>query len=189
MSLEINEQREHAEHGATDPFIARVSITIAILAVAAAVTNSLENLETAATITDSSRAVLAQNQASDQWAYYQAKSVKKHIYALAADEGYPNADKYKKTSAKEAQDGDEVSKEAKAFEAKRDGFNESAESHEQRHHMLSAAATLLEMAIAIATIAIITRKNGWWLTSVGLGVAGALIAGVCYGLPFLHALK
>ncbi len=42
------------------------------------------------------------------------------------------------------------------------------------------------MGIAIATIAIITRKNGWWLTSVGLGVVGAAIAGVCYGLPLLH---
>ena len=180
MSLEINEQREHAEHGAADPFIARVSITIAVLAVAAAVTNSLENLETAATITDSSRAVLAQNQASDQWAFYQAKSVKKHIYALAADEGYPNSDKYKKTSAKEAADGEGVSKDAKKFEARRDELNESAEKHEQRHHRLSAAATLLEMGIAIATIAIITRRNGWWLAASALGVGGAVLAAGAY---------
>jgi hypothetical protein len=182
MSLETNEQSEHAEEAARerDPFLATVSITIALLAVVTAVTNSLEQLETAAAITDSSRAVLAQNQASDQWAFYQAKSVKKHIYALAADEGFPNADKYKKTAAKEVSDGEEVTKKAKEFEAKRDELNEHVEKHEQRHHRLSAGATLLEMGIAICTIAIITRKRVWWLASVALGVTGAVLASGAY---------
>jgi hypothetical protein len=180
MSLEINEHREHAEHGAHDPFIGRVSITIAVLAAAAALVNSLEQVETAAAITDSSRAVLAQNEASDQWAYYQSKSVKKHVYTLAADEGFPNADKYRKVAAKEAQDGDAVTKEAKAFEEKRDHFNENAETHETRHHRLSIGATLIEIGIAIATVAIITRRNSWWLVSVLLGLGGAALAGGAY---------
>jgi hypothetical protein len=180
MSMDVNEDRERAEHGAHDPYIGMVSITIAVLAVVTAVVNSLENVETATAITDSSKAVLAQNQASDQWAYYQAKSVKKHIYSLAADEGYPNADKYKKTAAKEASDGDDVAKKAKAFEDKRDSLNEHVEKHETRHHRLSIAATLLEMGIAIATIAIITRQKGWWFASMALGAGGAVLAAGAY---------
>jgi hypothetical protein len=179
MSLELNEHREHAEHAAhavRDPFVGRVSITIAMLAVLAAVTNSLEQVETAKAITDSSRAVLAQNQASDQWAYYQAKSMKKHIYTLAADEGFPSADLYRKTAAKEAADSDAVTKQAQAFEKKREAFNEGVELHETRHHRLAAGGTLMEIGIAIATVAIITRRNAWWLAAALLGVGGTVLA-------------
>jgi hypothetical protein len=180
MSLEVNEHREHAEHAVRDPFVGGVSITIAVLAVLAAVTNSLEQVETAKAITDSSRAVLAQNQASDQWAYYQAKSMKKHIYTLAADEGFPNADKYRGTAAKEAADGDAVTRQAQAFEKKREAFNDGVELHETRHHRLAAGGTLLEIGIAIATVAIITRRNAWWLASALLGVGGAVLASGAY---------
>lgn len=176
MALEINEHREHAEHGAHDAFVGRVSITIAVLAVMAAVTNSLEQVETAKAITDSTDAGLAQNQASDQWAFYQAKSMKKHIYTLAADEGFPNADKYRKTAAKEASDGEAITKEAQAFEKKRDALREDRDLHETRHHRLAAGATLIEIGIAIATVAIITRRNAWWLASGLLGVGGTILA-------------
>lgn len=180
MSLEVNEHREHAEHGMHDPFVGRVSITIAVLAVLAAVATSLEQVETAKAITDSSRAVLAQNQASDQWAFYQAKSMKKHIYTLAADEGFPNADKYRKTAAREAGEGDAITKQAQAFEKKREAFNEGVDLHETRHHRLAAGATLIEIGIAIATVAIITRRNGWWVASALLGAGGVVLAAGAY---------
>ena len=180
MALEINEHREHAEHGAHDAFVGRVSITIAVLAVMAAVTNSLEQVETAQAITDSSRAVLAQNQASDQWAFYQAKSMKKHIYTLAADEGFPNAVKYRATAAKEASDGDGITKQAQAFEKKREAYNEGVELHETRHHRLAIGGTLIEIGIAIATVAIITRRNTWWLGSALLGAGGVALAAGAY---------
>ena len=100
-----------------------------------------------------------------------------HTYA---DEGFPNADKYKKTAAREAEEGDKVSKDAKAFEKKRDELNESAEAHETRHHRLAVGATLVEIGIAIATVAIITRRNSWWLLSTLLGLGGAALATGAY---------
>jgi hypothetical protein len=172
MTLESNEQIENAEHGAKDPFIGIVSITIALLAVITAVTSSLEQVEAGGAIVDSSRAVLAQNQASDSWAYYQAKSLKKHLYGIAGDTPSANAERYKKTSAKESSDSDKAQSDAKGFEKKRDELLESVEKHEHRHHRLTFAAMLLEMGIAISTIAIITRKKYWWLSSVALGLAG-----------------
>ena len=179
-AIEHREHAEHAEHAVRDPFVGRVSITIAILAVLAAVTNSLEQVETAKAITNSSRAVLAQNQASDQWAFYQAKSMKKHIYTLAADEGFPNADKFRKTAAKEAADGDAITKQAQAFEKKREALNEGVELHETRHHRLAMGGTLIEIGVAIATVAIVTRRNAWWLASALLGAGGAVLAAGAY---------
>jgi hypothetical protein len=151
-------------------------VTIALLAVVTAVTNSLEQVEAGAAIVDSSRAVLAQNQASDSWAYYQSKSLKKHLYGIAADTPSANADRYKKTSAKESADSDAAQTTAKSFEKKRDDLMEDVEKHEHRHHRLTFAAMLLEMGIAISTIAIITRKRWPWTISTVLGAAGVIVA-------------
>jgi len=86
MPTEHFEHAEHAEHAAHsgDKFLARVSMTIAILAVAAATVGSLETIETAGAISEKNRAVLLQNKATDNWNFYQAKSVKKNMYDIAA---------------------------------------------------------------------------------------------------------
>ena len=172
---EIVEQREHAEHAAHahNPLITRASITIAILAVATAVIGSLETVENGAAITEASRAVLAQDKATDSWNFYQAKSIKKRIDTLAADQAGANGDKFRQTAAKEGGEEAGIQAEAKKDEAERDSLLASSERHEQRHHRLTAAATLLEMAIAISTIAIITGRRWPWVISVIIGLAGA----------------
>ena len=88
-----HEHVEHAEHAAhaNDPFISRVSITIAVLAVLAAGVGSLETMEAGAAIQSSSEAVLEQNKASDIWDEYLTDSLKKHLYGIAADAGGANA--------------------------------------------------------------------------------------------------
>ena len=91
MPSEHFEHAEHAEHAAHDgsPFLLNVSVTIAILAVIAATVGSLETLETAATLTEQNAAALLQNKTSDQWAFFQAKSVKKNAYDIAGRQGGP----------------------------------------------------------------------------------------------------
>lgn len=90
------EHAEHAEHAAHDgnPFLITVSVTIAVLAVLAATVGSFESLETAEAINDKSEAAYLQNKASDQWAFYQAKSIKKNAYEIAAAGGGPNKDDF-----------------------------------------------------------------------------------------------
>ncbi len=74
--MEAHEHAEHAEHAAhaRDPYITKVSITVAVLAVLAAAAGSLETVEGGRAITESSEAVLAQDQATDAWNEYQADS-------------------------------------------------------------------------------------------------------------------
>src|ERR1700761_8335832 len=100
-ALEAHEHAEHAEHAAhaRDPFISKVSITVAVLAVLAATAGSMETVEGGRAITESSEAVLAQNKATDAWNEYQADSLKRHLYELAADRGDAHADAYRKTAA------------------------------------------------------------------------------------------
>src|ERR1700753_3300463 len=97
-ALEAHEHTEHAEHAAheKDPFVSRVSITVAVLAVLAAAAGILETVEGGRAITLSSEAVLAQDVATDSWNEYQADSLKRHMYEIAADGGGAHADHYKK---------------------------------------------------------------------------------------------
>ena len=87
--LEFHEHREHAMHAAeaNDPLITRVSITIAVLAVVTAIIGSIESVETAGAVLESNKATLQQALASDQWAYYQAKGIKKRLDEMAAAAG------------------------------------------------------------------------------------------------------
>jgi hypothetical protein len=97
-ALDAHESSEHAEHAAhdRDPFIANVSITIAVLAVLAAAAGSLESIEGDKAITASAEAVLRQDQATDSWTEYEADSLKRHMYTIAANGGGARAADYKK---------------------------------------------------------------------------------------------
>jgi hypothetical protein len=181
-ALEAHEHAEHAEHAAHehDPFISRVSITIAILAVLAAGVGSLETIEEGGAITAASEAVLSQDKATDVWGEYQSDSLKKHIYGLAADAGGTNAARYQSTAKEQVAKQAEVKKQAQEDEAERDKLLATSRRHEHRHHWLTAAATLLEIGIAICTVAIITRRRAFWLGSVGLGLGGVALFAVAY---------
>jgi hypothetical protein len=181
-ALEAHEHAEHAEHAAHehDPFISLVSITIAILAVLAAGVGSLETIEAGGAITASSEAVLSQDKATDVWGEYQSDSLKKHLYGIAADAGGPNAARYQSTAKEQVAKQAEVKKQAQEDEAERDKLLAQSRMHEHRHHWLTAAATMLEIGIAICTVAIITRRRAFWLGSLGLGILGAALFGAAY---------
>ena len=181
-ALEAHEHAEHAEHAAHehDPFVSRVSITIAILAVLAATVGSLETIEAGGAITSSSEAVLSQDKATDLWGEYQADSLKKHLYGLAADAGGANAAKYAATAKEQVEKQAEIKAKALEDEHERDSLLAAGRAHEHRHHWLTAAATMLEIGIAICTVAIITRRRGFWLGSMGLGLGGLALFAAAY---------
>ena len=181
-AFSAHEHAEHAEHAAhaSDPFISRVSITIAVLAVLAATVGSLETMEAGAAIQASSEAVLEQNKASDIWGEYQADSLKKHLYGIAADAGGANAERYHKTSDEQKAAQAEVKKHALEDEAARDRRLAEGRVYEHRHHWLAAAATLAEIGIAICTVAIITRRKPFWFGSLALGLTSLLVLGYTY---------
>jgi hypothetical protein len=116
-ALEAHEHAEHAEHAAHEgnPFLSRVSITIAILAVMAAAAGSLETVEGGRAITESSEAVLSQEKATDAWNEYQADSLKRHMYDIAADNGGAHATDYKNDSSDQRTAQDKARKDAQDF--------------------------------------------------------------------------
>ena len=181
-ALEAHEHAEHAEHAAhaRDPFISRVSITVAVLAVMAAAAGSLETVEGGRAITESSEAVLAQDKATDSWNEYQADSLKRHMYEIALATSSTKAEEYR-GDIKEQREGQSKARDkAKEAEDERDMRLRSSALHEQRHHWLTGAATLIEIGIALSTVAIITRRRTFWVSAMGLGAVGAALFAVAY---------
>jgi hypothetical protein len=181
-ALEAHEHREHAEEAARehDPFISRVSITIAGLAVLAAVAGSLENVEGGQAITASSESVLAQDQATDSWGEYESDSLKRHLYVLAAQQGATHAADDLGEASKQDVKQDTARAKALGHEADRDRLVKESAEHERRHHWLTGAATLLEIGIAMSTITIITRRRPLWLGALAFGAAGLALLATAY---------
>ncbi|HUZ12329.1 MAG TPA: DUF4337 family protein [Caulobacteraceae bacterium] len=172
--LEHHEQAEHAAHGARsgDKLISRVTLTIAVLAVLAAISASLENSESDAAISAKNDAVLAQDQATDAWGLANSKSLRKKVYEIAADRGGARSGAYARSAAHESGDERRAQSQALALERKRDAALGRSERHERRHGRLTVASTLLHMAIAIATLAIILTRRWPWVAAVALSAAG-----------------
>ena len=182
-ALENHEQREHAEHAAHsgDPFIVRVSVTIAILAVIAAGISSLETVESGRALSKLSEAGLAQNKATDTWGYYQAERLKKAIYDAVALQSPDKAADAGKQSQRYDSSSKKIEEDARKLEESVANAEEESRVHEERHHRLTLAATFLHVAIAVSTIAIIAKGQRWpWYAAILLGVVGLGVGATAY---------
>jgi len=161
----------HHEGHESDPFGRTVGVLAAIIAVfLAAVTIQSHRSHTAA--------VIHRTDANDKWAFYQAKSIKRHIAELAnrtaatpdnAAHAAEEAARYQKEEA-------DVQAHARALEAERD----AAAKHGKP---LGFAIASLQIAIALASVCLITKRKPLWAASGLLGAVG--IGYLIYGLYFV----
>jgi hypothetical protein len=165
MSVE-EELQEHAEH-AHDPFDKRVAATMAIVAAALAVVSVLSHLAT-------TEEILKQQKASDQWSYYQAKSIRRYASEIAHDtfaamKNDKQSEQYAKNAEKYRKDDEEISKEAKALED---------ESHlkGKQELRLDFGEVFLELAIVLGSLSILTKRPEMWYLSIGSAVIGVGLA-------------
>ncbi len=131
-----------------------VAISTALIAVFAAISSLMAGHH-------SDEALIAQIKASDQWAYYQAKGIKAEIKSLEVSAGKADPS----AVAKYKSDQDAIQKEAKGDE------DESAD-HITKHISFAKAVTFFQIAIAIAAIAILTRRKLLWYASMALALVG-----------------
>jgi len=132
----------------------------------------------------STRSVLAQTQASDQWAYYQAKSIKGYIYETQkekfelelkasgpkmprsmVEEYTQRIDSYSKKIKKYEEEKKQIEQEARRFE----GVKEDAQRHAQ---IFGMAVIFLQIAILLSSIAALLKKKIVWILGLILGVVG-----------------
>ena len=179
--LEAHEQTEHLAHTAGhDRFVSRLAILVSGLAVLAAIAGNLEALETTKALATTGEATLSQDEATDAWGEYQADSIKRHLYTIAGELNPAKADAFNKIAKEQNGKQAAVRKRAQEAEAARSKLVAESRKHEERHHWLSAAATLFEIAIALSTVSIVTRKNWLWQAGATLGVVGIVLAAMAF---------
>jgi hypothetical protein len=168
----IHEELER-EGGA---LIRRIALTTAVLAALAAI----GSLEAGATVNEAlllkTEATRLQAEASDQWAYYQAKGVKAAVAeaqaaAWAAAGKEPPA-AYEERRRRYTEEQEQIQEKAREKERARDEKEAEAAHLLHAHHRHAAAVALFQVAIALGAIAALTRIRLVWLASLALGLAG-----------------
>ena len=127
-------------------------------------------------------AVLERAEATDQWNFYQAKSMKQNIAEIAAATATDPkvAQKYAAEAKRYAAEKKDIEKVAREHEAKAKGFLEKSEMALHPHHNLSISMTLLQIAIALASITVLTQKR-WLLYGAGVAAfVGAVLGGIAW---------
>ena len=173
MPDELSELQENAEHGRENPSLAPISVTMAILAVCVAVVSLMGHRA-------HTEELMTQNQATDQWAYYQAKNIRRHNYEMGEDllslvefKNKEQADKvrekYHAEAARYTKEQSEIEEQAKEFE------KESARE-QRRANRFDLGEVFLEIALVISSLSLLSRKRMFWFLGIVSGLAGLGVA-------------
>jgi hypothetical protein len=157
-------------------FLKQIALTTAVLAAFAAVAA----LKAGATVnvalllkTESTR---LQAQASDQWAYYQAKGLKAAVQDATAASweaaGKPVPDRLREQAKRYAEEQAEIKKAAQEKEKERDEKSAEADHLLHAHHRFANAVALFQVSIALGALAALTRNRAVWWGSMLVGLSG-----------------
>jgi hypothetical protein len=173
MSEELNELQEHAEHAKHNPALAPVSVTMAALAVLVAVVTLLGHRA-------HTEEVVLQAKSSDQWAYYQAKNIRRHTDELFVDLTSVQAtidaaalanlrDKYAGEAARYKDEQKEIEDKAHDMEAE-------VATERNRADRFDLGEVFLEVGLVITSITLLSGRRLFWYVGIVLGVVGIVIS-------------
>ncbi len=168
-----------------------VSLSMVLIAVLAAVATLKGGGFSTRTLKEMNEATFNQTQASDQWSYYQAKSIKQNLYEIELDHlmagTAPEAGAVAKLKARldqYAKDKADITAKAKEFEAARDAARQMAAKTAEHSKQMGLAITLYQIAIALGGMCLIVKKKPLWFASGILAVlATAQMIYVLFLLP------
>lgn len=172
-SPEFHELQEHAEHGAHNPSLAPVSLTMAILAVALAIVSLLGHRA-------HTEEMLLQTQVSDRWAYYQAKNIRMHEDDVMADlasvmvttdtqKAAQVRDKYKTEADRYRTDKNEI-------EAGAHQLEKETQLVGRRSDRFDLSEVFLEIALVVTSITLLSGRRMFWYSGIALSAIGVVVA-------------
>jgi hypothetical protein len=166
---EVGEEHEHEKN----PLVLPVSLTISILAVLVAAVTLLGHRA-------HTEELLLQSQATDQWAYYQAKNIRLHemqsmvdllgtITPIDKERNAALKEKYNKEVERYNGDKENISEKAKDLEKERDNVSHRADRFD-------GGEALIEIGLVICSITLLTKRRGFWVAGMVVAALGVLFA-------------
>jgi hypothetical protein len=180
MSEELNELQENAEHAKHDPSLAPISVTMAALAVLVAVVTLLGHRA-------HTEEVVLQAKSSDQWAFYQAKNIRRHTDELFVDltsvEATTDAAGLARLREKYSGEAARYKEEQKGIEEKANEMEAEVGHERNRADRFDLAEVFLEVGLVITSITLLSGRRIFWCLGMLLGVVGIVVAGTAF---FVH---
>lgn len=150
----INEKTEELLKKGEGKLSMYIAICTAIMAVLAAMAGLLAGHH-------SNEALINQIKASDQWAFYQAKSIKAEIRQLQIS-----------VASAVSKSPEESKKEAAEIKLSAEKFEKLSEEELIKHGWLAKAVTFFQVAIAISAISILSKKTFLWIIGISIAMVG-----------------
>ncbi len=185
-ALEHAAQGEHADHGdhsSSGSMINQIAMFTAMVATVGAIFSYMGGSTQANAGLYKNNAALKKTEASNQWNYFQAKSTKQSLAELARDLAPDDkkatyqgkVDRYEKEKT-------EIKLAAEKLEANATQWDKQSDEQMHQHHRWAQATTVLQVSIAMAAIALLTKKK--WLEYAMFAAAG--LGAVIGGLAAFH---
>ena len=174
---------EHVAHNGGDAFTSRLAVLTAILSTIGALFGYMGGHSQNSALIYKNEAAIQKTSAANQWNYYQAKSNKQNLAELSITlTSGETQEKYRQEVARYKDEKAEIKVEAEKLEAQAKAADAKSELEMHVHERWALATTLLQIAIAMSAITLLTRKR--WLL---VGVYGAAAIGVGVGIMgYLH---
>ncbi len=166
--MSAQEEVEEHVHHAHEPFDKMVAASMAIIAAVLAVVSVLgQHFVT--------EQLLMQAKASDEWAYYQAKDIRRFTAEATRDilaelkQGAPSGTKYGEQAARYKDDSAQIQEQARDYEHE----SERSGRKGSRFHF---GEIFLEVAIVLSSLAILTKGKALFIAGTASALAGVIIA-------------
>lgn len=177
-SNEVHELHEQAEHGHAKG-MAPVSFTMALLAVLVAVVTLLGHRS-------HTEEILLQNRTTDEWAYYQAKNLRRNnlealrdmmgaLQGKDAEKAEAVEKKFETSIEKFADDQKEIEHEARGLETE---LKQTA----RRADRFDIGEVMLEIGLVVTSITLLTGRRFYWGMGICFGVLGIIAAASAYAV-------
>lgn len=166
------------EHGEGDSFVSRIAVATAILSTLGALGGYEAGHTQNAALLYKNEAAIQKTAASNQWNYYQAKSNKQNLAELSVTlTRGEDRERFKQEIERYKNEKSDIKADAEKLEAAAKEADKKSEMEMHVHGRWALSTTLLQVAIALSAIALLTRKK--WLL---YGVFAAAGIGVAFGI-------
>lgn len=172
---------EHAAQHAPDSHAGQLAGITAILATVGALFAYMGGATQASAGLFKNDAAIKKTEASNQWNYYQAKSNKQNLAELAIELSPESRKAFYQDEVKRYKtEKNDIQVVAKRLEAESTAFDERSEQQMHQHHRWAQATTALQIAIAMAAIALLTKRKWSEYLVYGLSVVGVLLGAAAW---------
>ncbi|MCE4540388.1 DUF4337 domain-containing protein [Pelomonas sp. P7] len=173
---------EHAAQHEPKGFAGQLAVITAVLATVGAFFSYMGGATQANAGILKNDAAIKKTEASNQWNYYQAKSSKQSLAELAVELAPAEEQKarYRDKVARYEKEKADIKAQAEKLEEEAKHFDEQSEAQLHMHHRWAQATTALQVSIALAAIALLTKRRWMEWATVGVGGVGVVLGALAW---------